>query len=187
MAKESIYLIHGYAANPEKHWFPWLGEKVKSELDLSITSLTMPDSLNPKKSEWDKTCERNITSTESLTLIGHSLGCITALRFLDQHDINNVNLLLVSGFDEPVYPLPQLDEFTQQPLNYQKLRAKINQATVISAQDDDIVPYPYAETLARHLQSKFVLLPHGKHFIDRDHITQLPVAYQELKNLLLSR
>ncbi len=144
----------------------------------------MPNSPHPQVSEWDKYCNEQISEVDGLTLVGHSLGCIEALRFIQQHRVSNVNLILVSGFDEKSYALPELDEFADCPLNYAKILPKINQAVVISAFDDDIVPFPYSQTLARHINCKSILMPMGKHFIDRDNITKLPIVYEELNRLL---
>ena len=177
--KETVFLIHGYTASPEANWFPWLQQMLNKQ-DQKITLLPMPDANHPHPDAWDAMCEKSIAGNDGITLIGHSLGCIQTLRFLQKSNIRNVNLILVSGFDEPLLTLPQLDAFTREPVNYANILPKINQAVVISAIDDDIVPYLYSETLARHLKCKFILMPAGKHFISRDGTYTLPVVYQEL-------
>lgn len=174
---QNNYLIHGYSATPTANWFPWLKTQLNIHLNQELNILTMPDTNHPNLEAWLGACERDIASSDGITLIGHSLGCITALRFLEKQTIKNVNLILVSGFDDKIETLPELDEFTQQPLDIQRLLPKINQITVISARDDDIVPYRHTEKLARDLDAPFILMPHGQHFIDRDGTTKLPVVY----------
>ncbi|MTD38709.1 serine hydrolase family protein [Erwinia sp. CPCC 100877] len=182
--KDKLFLIHGYTASPAANWFPWLKEEVKKQFNQEMTVLKMPNPAAPEPEKWDAFCDSQIVHADGITIIGHSLGCIEALRFVDQHELNDVRLILVSGFDETTAWLPQLAAFTEKPLNYSKILPKIKQAVVISALDDDIIPYHYSETLARHLHCKFVLMPTGKHFIDRDHVLTLPIVLEELKNSL---
>lgn len=180
---KQIYLIHGYTASPTANWFPWLKRKVNHDLHQKITLLTMPNPDNPIPAKWDEYCDREITATDDITIIGHSLGCIQTLRFIEQHALKNVHLILVSGFDESLATLPELDTFTNTLPNYNNILQKVADAVVISALDDDIVPFYYTETLARHLKCKFILMPTGKHFISRDNITELPVVFEELAKI----
>jgi len=180
----TIYLIHGYTASPTANWFPWLKQETAGKLNQTIKLLALPNPEQPHPDAWDKTCDQEITHKDGITIIGHSLGCIEALRYLDQHAIKDINLILVSGFDETPCTLPELAPFTQTPVDYTRILPKIKQAVVISALDDEIIPYVYSETLARHLQCKFVLMPTGGHFISRDNVTSLPVVYEELRMMI---
>lgn len=180
MTDKHVYVIHGYTATPTDNWFPWLKRQVEEQLNIPTTILEMPNADNPKLQEWDELCDRLIDTNHELTIVGHSLGCIQALRFVSQHTIKNIKMILVSGFDEVLNTLPQLHSFTDTSLNYQTIIPKIDQAVVISALDDDIVSYHYSETLARHLKCQFILMPNGKHFIDRDHIYEVPVVCQQI-------
>lgn len=139
----NIYVIHGYTANTEANWFPWLKKEVEKNLNQQITILAMPNPNVPVVEDWDVACDEQIARKDGITIVGHSLGCVTALRFLSRHEVKNVNLILGSGFDETTYTLPQLNAFTRTPVDYSGILQKINSATVVSAFDDDIVPYTY--------------------------------------------
>lgn len=180
----TIYMFHGYTSSANDHWFPWLAEKVEAELNIPFKKLDFPDSDHPVESVWNQYCETHINPKDGITLVGHSLGCIQVLHYLDQHDIHNVNVLLVSGFDESIWTLPELNSFTDHPVDYSNVLPKILKVTVISAINDDSVPYPYTLTLARHLHAKFVLMPSGHHFTDAGKDKQLPIAFEELRQIL---
>ncbi|GAJ25547.1 hypothetical protein JCM15457_415 [Liquorilactobacillus sucicola DSM 21376 = JCM 15457] len=184
MTKKKLYVLHGYTSNRNANWFPWLKQQVEEKMKKQVKVLQLPNADHPKPAEWDQTCSRKISSENGITLVGHSLGCIEALRFLSQHEIKDVNLVLVSGFDEKLHTLPELAEFTEPSINYAEVLPKLKRVVVISALDDDIVPYEYSETLARHLHAKFILMPEGKHFIDAYGTVKLPVVYQELAAML---
>lgn len=184
MSEQMIYMFHGYTSFAHDHWFPWLEKQVEQQLRIPFKKLNFPDSNHPDKQAWDRYCDQHIKAADGITLVGHSLGCIQVLHFLAQHDIKDVNVLLVSGFDEPIWTLPNLDAFTAHPVDYTNILPKIRRVTVISALNDNSVPYPYTLTLARHLHSKFVLMPSGHHFTDPGHDKKLPVVFDELKLML---
>ncbi len=183
MKSKKIYLVHGTSSR-DADWYPWLENKVINNLKIPFKRISLPHYYQPKPSEWDHACDEEIEKENNITLIGHSLGCIQVLHFIEQHDLYHVKLILVSGFDEDVFTLAELSSFTEHPVDYHRLLPKISNATVISAMDDVIVPYPYTQTLARHLRAKFILMPKGDHFLDTDGITKLPIVYQELKEIL---
>ena len=54
---------------------------------------------------------------------------------------------------------------------------------ITSAKDDDIINYEYSQVLAERLESKFILLDKGKHFIDRDNFTEFPLLIGEVKKI----
>lgn len=184
MTTPIIYMFHGYTSFAHDHWFPWLEKQVEEQLQVPFKKLNFPDSNHPKTVAWDQYCDQMIKPVDGMTLVGHSLGCIQVLHYLLQHEVKNVNVLLVSGFDEPIWTLPALDAFTEHPVDYSAILPKIRNVTVISAINDPSVPYPYTLTLARHLHAKFVLMPTGHHFTDAGADKKLPVAFDELKALL---
>lgn len=184
MSEQLIYMFHGYTSFAHDHWFPWLEKQVEDQLDIPFKKLNFPDSNHPNEAAWDLYCDQAIDARDGITLVGHSLGCIQVLHYLEQHNIKHVNVLLVSGFDEPIWTLPELDAFTQHPVDYTDILPKIAHVTVISAINDNSVPYPYTLTMARHLHSKFVLMPSGHHFTDEGKDKKLPIVFDELKAML---
>ncbi|WP_179033048.1 alpha/beta hydrolase [Paenibacillus kribbensis] len=73
--------------------------------------------------------------------VGHSLGCISILRYLQQANIPEPlgSLVFVSGFTDPVPALPSLDEFTNDQLDYQQIIDSVRKRAVIASKDT-IVP-----------------------------------------------
>ena len=100
----TIYMFHGYTSNANDHWFPWLENRVETELHRPFKKLNFPDSDHPVEQAWDQYCDANIDPADGMTLVGHSLGCIQVLHYLGQQDIHNVNVLLVSGHCRNLIP-----------------------------------------------------------------------------------
>lgn len=184
MRKYKIYLIHGYTASPEANWFPYLKKELENDT-VEIYILNMPNSQNPKLNEWIEHMDNSIKEYDENTIfIGHSLGCVTILNFLAKNSSKKIKgLFLISGFIEDS-PIPALLEFVQPVLNYDVIIKLTKNRIVISAKDDDIINYEYSQILAKKIQSKFILLDKGKHFIDRDNFIEFPLLVGKIKNLI---
>lgn len=170
----NIYVVHGYTANSKANWYPDLKNHLESE-NITVHIFDMPNSHAPVEKEWLDFLERGITNFDDKSIfIGHSLGCVAILRFLEDKNTDNIeSLFLVSGFVE-VSPIPELSKFVKEKIDYSKFVETIENRVVLSAEDDDIVPYLYSEVLAKKLNAQFKLLETGKHFIDRDGFTEFP-------------
>lgn len=183
MKKYHIYIVHGYTASSTANWYP----SFKDELNniAKVTVLDMPNPMQPDFNEWVNHLEKNIDKNHNeIILIGHSLGCVTILNYLNYHKINGIkSIFLISGFVEET-PIPALSKFIDPPLNYDHLIQKIPNRMAISAIDDDIVPYSYTKKMADKLKAEFTLLNEGKHFIDRDGIVEFPYLINEVKKLI---
>jgi len=180
----NIYVVHGYTANSQANWFPDLKNQLESE-NIKVHIFDMPDPYAPKEKDWLDFLDKNITNFDEKSIfIGHSLGCVAILNFLGDKDMDNIeSLFLISGFVEES-PIPELSEFIKKKINYPEFIGSVKNIVVVSAKDDDIVPYRYSETLAERLNARFELLETGKHFIDRDGFAKFPYLIDLIKNSL---
>lgn len=185
MKKHNIYLIHGYTASPDSNWFQDFKKKLENE-NIEVSILNMPNSQSPKLNEWIDYMKNSVKEIDEQTIfIGHSLGCVTILNFLSTSNTTKIKgLFLISGFVESS-PIPALIEFVRPKLNYNYLKQLTSTSIVISAVDDDIIPYEYSKKLAERIDAKFTLLKEGKHFIDSDNFTEFPFLIKEIKKLLI--
>ncbi|MBD5806811.1 RBBP9/YdeN family alpha/beta hydrolase [Limosilactobacillus walteri] len=176
------YLIHGTSTRDDD-WFPWLAEAAKPSIE--IDRLWLPNPYHPIQSEWDQAVDHQIEPHDGIILIAHSLGCITALRYLEHQQIKSVRLLLVGAFDKTLPNYPQLDEFMLPAPNYQQIISKISKATVITAKDDPIAPYKNSIEVANKIRAKLIVLENGGHFLSSDGFTNFPLALKELIKLAM--
>ncbi len=184
MTKFNIYIIHGYTASKNSNWFPYLKKKLERN-NVVVNILNMPNSQKPRFNEWINHLEKQITDYDENTIfIGHSLGCVTILNYLNKNISKRIKgLYLISGFVEKT-PIPELLEFVQPELDYTDIIKLTENRIAISAKDDDIIHYEYSRILAEKLDAKFILLNEGKHFIDRDNFTEFPLLLKEIENII---
>lgn len=174
------YLIHGTSTRDDD-WFPWLEEAVAPAIKLD--RIWLPEPFNPSPIEWAQAIDQQVPAEDGVVLVAHSLGCISALRFIERHRINDARLLLVGAFDQPLPTYPQLDRFVTPPLQYDQVTPKVSQATVIAAQDDPIAPFTGNAQVARTLNAKFIGQATGGHFLSSDGFTTFPLAAKELQRI----
>ncbi len=79
-----VIIIHGWSGNPNKDWIPWATAEIKNK-GYKVTAPLMPDTDNPQIALWvGKLKEIVGEPKKDDTLIGHSVGCQTILRFLEE-------------------------------------------------------------------------------------------------------
>ncbi|USK30847.1 alpha/beta hydrolase [Bacillus sp. CMF21] len=183
---KQVFIIHGYGASPDNHWFPWLKEKLMAD-DNQVSVLHMPNSSDPKKEEWLETLANKIKNLDNNTyFVTHSLGSITLLNYLEQLDPlpSFGGYILVSGFSEPLSSLPSLNPFTVKKVDYKKIISATNSRAVIAAKDDYIVPFQVSQNLSEQLNTSFYPVEKGGHFLEDDGFISFPLVYDILNNMM---
>ncbi|WP_295697816.1 alpha/beta hydrolase [uncultured Helicobacter sp.] len=181
-----VYITHGFEAYPQKHWFMWLKNELAKK-GISTTIPAMPNADNPAPNEWLATLQQEAQNINTHSyFIGHSLGCIATLNFLNTlPDSTRIGgTILISGFDTPLSIYPQLNAFIDGKLNYDKLCALTTNRLVISARNDTIVPSHLSHTLAQNLKATFVQTHTGGHFMQDDGFTSFPLLLHYLNYFL---
>ncbi|QLK86329.1 alpha/beta hydrolase [Staphylococcus sp. 17KM0847] len=171
-----VYIIHGYQANSQDHWFPWLKKTLEIEGHQVIT-LDLPNTDCPDGDEWLAYMKENITDVNKETIfVAHSLGVITTLKFIDDLDVSEVGgLAMVSGFvgnlpeDAPLLPTQKvLDSFFKWEIDYEYLQKKILHMFGIAAKDDYVVPIEASRIVCEKLNCKLYEKDKGGHFCKTD-------------------
>ncbi|SEB50936.1 hypothetical protein SAMN04489806_0911 [Paramicrobacterium humi] len=178
MSRLRIVVAHGYLANPQMHWFPWLREHYARTLGDDVVRVpALPNSTDPELEPWVSTLAEAIGEVDDDTiLIGHSLGSITTLRVLDRmpRPWSLRGLILVAGFAEPLPNLPKLDPFTAEPVDFEAIIAGARQRHVVGSDNDTTVAPPITARLAQHLAAPLTIIPDGGHFVQRQGCRSIP-------------
>lgn len=178
---QKAYLIHGTSTRDDD-WFPWLEKAVKPAIELD--RIWLPNPFNPSSQEWADAIDKQVPAEDGVTIVAHSLGCISAIRFIERHQVKDARLLLVGAFDQPLPAYHQLDSFVTPAVNYQQVTPKVSKATVITAKDDPIAPYKGSVAVAHQLRAKLIVQATGGHFLDADGFKEFPLAEKELRKII---
>lgn len=181
-----VVIVHGYTASPNVNWFPWLAEVLR-EQGAQVSIPAMPDSFNPDPIKWALALQQSLPAADTNTiLIGHSLGCIAALRHLlslPAHTLTG-GVLLVSGFDRTVSTLPELHAFTDAPLDHAEVCRRTQKIISLFSDNDSIVEPAASIELSRNLKAEQEVVSGGGHFLDREGFVQFPEICTGIARLL---
>ncbi len=187
MSEINVFIIHGFMATPQDHWFRWLKDELEGR-GMVVKVLTLPDSSYPNPINWHKTMTENIDKLNGNTfIVTHSLGTVSLLTHLENRMSDNSmigGLAMVSGFTSPLPELPQLDSFVANQINFKKLIHMVPKRVVLGSPQDPIVPYTLTEQLAKELESEIYPIDNAGHFLASDGFKTFPKLLQILLNMI---
>jgi len=179
--RKRLIVVHGWEGSPEHGWFPWL----KSEMEKrgwQVQIPAMPSAAAPKVYEWvPYLLEVAGRVDENTFMIGHSLGCVTILKFLESLPKGKMlgGAILVAGFDNSL-TFKELENFFDTPIDWEKAKKKCKKFVSIHSENDPSVPVENSIKFEKGLGAKKIIVDGYKHFSGDDGFTSLPLILEEL-------
>ncbi|SRR6266568_4489907 len=183
--KKHVIIVHGYRGKPETNWKPWLRRELEKTKGMKVDVPEMPNTDYPLATEWVTMLAETVGEpTRNTYLIGHSLGCITILRYLETLNEGQKigGAILVAGFGERFqrYQSGSHDTFFDHELDWPRIRDHCNDFVAIHSEDDLAVDAAQLDLFAGKLGAK-PLLEHGfGHFGSADGALEIPLVRDEL-------
>jgi len=177
-----VFLIHRWEGYPEEGWQPWLKKELESR-GFEVFVPAMPDTKNPHLDKWlPHLADLVGEPSENDYFVGHSLGCITILRFLEGLEENEKigGAILVAGFTDNL-GYKEISSFFQKPVDFNKIKSHCEKFIAIHSDNDPYVSVSYGKEFKDKLGAKLIVEHNMKHFSGDDGISELPVV---LNNLL---
>ena len=187
MLKGRVIIVHCWGGKTDYCWYP----KTKTELEqegLSVTVPQMPETDTPKLDLWlPKLKEAIGTADKELVLVGHSAGCITILRYLEQLQSQKIRgVILVAGFTDDL-GYEELKNFFREPIPFEEIKQKADTFVAINSDNDQYVDVKYGEEFKQKLNAKLIIKHKFDHFSgpidDPKSITELPEVVENIKLL----
>lgn len=187
-----VVIVHYWDGNPKYCWYTTTKKRLE-DIGFEVNVPEMPDTHFPKLSSWLPKLKETIGRPDmDLYLVGHSLGCITILRYLEQLKDNEKigGVVFVAGFTDDlrnVDPVEdELKNFFETPILWNKIKPKANKFVVIHSDNDPYVSIKYGDIFKDKLGAELVIKHNMGHFSgpldDPTSITSLPdVSEQILK------
>jgi predicted alpha/beta hydrolase family esterase len=177
-----VILIHGWEGSPEDGWKPWLKSELEKEGFFVIVP-AMPDPAHPKMKAWLSHLKKSVgTPDKDCYLVGHSLGCITILRYLESINRPIGGAVLVAGFTSSL-GYKDLESFFKTPIMWEKIRQNCGRVITINSDNDPYVSIHYANFFKKELNAESIIEHDMKHFSGDDGITKLPVAKEAMMKM----
>ena len=185
---KKVFIIHGFQGKPNGNWFPWLMEEL-SKNDTYSCSLPMPIPDIPVKREWIKIINEAVGNfTEETFLIGHSLGVLAILRYLESLDKDSKigGVVLVSGpfskIEKDGYE--QVDTFLDVAFDFDHIKNACKNFVIIHGDNDEDVLFSDAEELSKKLVCDVISIPNGGHLNGKSGFYKLPEALESLLKMI---
>ncbi|WP_345874856.1 RBBP9/YdeN family alpha/beta hydrolase [Shewanella algae] len=187
MSKVNVFIIHGFMATPQDHWFQWLKNELEAH-GMVVKVLSLPDSSSPNPTNWHNAMSENIDKLNGNTfIVTHSLGTVSLLTYLEDRMSDNSmigGLAIVSGFVSPLPELPQLNSFVSNQINFKKIIHMVPKRVVFGSPQDPIVPYALTKQLAKELESEIYPIENAGHFLASDGFETFPKLLKVLLSMI---
>jgi predicted alpha/beta hydrolase family esterase len=173
------FLIHGWDSNPGAHWLPWLRQELEQR-GFSVTAPAMPLPALPTRASWTARLAELVGTPDAETfIIGHSLGCIATVRYIETLPEGSRlgGCIFVGGFSGNI-SIPELETFYEESaaIDFGKVRAICPRMAAIFSDNDEYVPIEKGSAFAEKLGAETIVLHGAGHFRSRDGFRELPAA-----------
>ena len=160
-----ILIIHGWNANPHDHWFN-IAQREWQKFGYDVKIPEMPGNYFPKLQDWLKIID-SYKVDENWILIGHSLGGVAILKYLENapHKISKA-ILIATPYDAMNFGA--LNEFFNGEFNWQGIRQNCSKFEIINEDQDPAIPLEHGRKYAQALEGKLHIIPGFTHFHKMD-------------------
>ena len=177
MAKKRVIAIHGWGGDPYGGWKPWLKEKLEAK-GFEVIMPQMPNTENPVMGEWVGTLAELVGKPDENTfLVGHSLGVVCILRYLEtlkgKEKIGGAVLVAGLAMDTGI---PEIKNFfPQKSYDWESIKPHCKKFITINSDNDYYIPLSHGEEFKKELGAELIIMHEHGHFSSADGFTELPV------------
>lgn len=188
MLQPNVIIIHGAYGHPEENWFGWLKAELRArKIDCHVPQLPTPD--NQSLQSWlDAFAIQYSKHIHAHTiLVGHSLGAVFLLRWLEQSTQSVYASILAGAFLGEV-GMPKFDiinqSFFAQPFNWQRIQQQCQAFYCFHGSNDPYVKRKNVDYLANQLDAKKIIIANGGHLNEAAGYTSFPHALALIEQLI---
>jgi predicted alpha/beta hydrolase family esterase len=181
--KAHVFIFHGTQGHPGENWFPWLKGKLES-LGHKVTVPAFPHPEAPHPKTWYPVMESLLPEiNQDSIIIGHSLGCIIALRLLERCSSPVHQTILVA----PPLGIPPIkfiegdSPFIEGGFSWEKIQKNAGRCIVFHSDNDPFISIENGEECARKLGVELTFVPNAGHFNAAAGYTSFPSLLELLK------
>lgn len=172
-------IVHGFKGKPDTNWKPWLKRELEGS-GFQVDVPEMPNTDHPEVSAWVSKLASTIgeIGNDEVYLIGHSLGCITILKYLETvHEDHAIKAsIFVAGFARKFNGYGGgHDSFFDTDLDYRTIRNHCDDFVAIHSDDDPSVGIEELAVFKDNLHAKTIAVSGMGHFGSGDSVFELPI------------
>ncbi|MBS3152910.1 DUF1749 domain-containing protein [Candidatus Woesearchaeota archaeon] len=180
-----VFIIHGWGGHPEEKWLSWLkNELIENRFEISVPA--MPDTDEPKINSWVGYLSKIVVKPDENTyFVGHSIGCQTIMRYLQNINTKIGGAIFVAGW----FNLVNIEDKESERIAVPWLKTKINLAKTkshckkfisIFSENDPFVPLTDSKIFKEKLNAKVIFEKNKGHYTENDGVEKVPIVLEEL-------
>lgn len=156
-------IVHCWGGSSDYAWYSWAKTELE-KLGYQVVVPDMPDPDPPKLATWLPYLQEVIgEADDELVLIGHSIGTVTIMRYLESLDGLVGKVIFVAGFTDQL-GFQELENFFETTLDFANIKNKSKEGFVVIQSDNDpFVSEQYGERLKEELGAKLVIKHNANH------------------------
>lgn len=183
-----VFVVHRWEGGPHDDWRPWL----KSELETAgyeVVIPAMPGTESPVIEKWVDHLAGVVGEADADTyFVGHSIGCQTILRYLENCTKPVGGAIFVSGW----FHLEHLEDagtkdiakpWLTVPIDLEKVKRVLRKSLLIISDNDPYGAFEENKRKFSQLGSEIIVLHHAGHMTKADGFTTLSQVIEYLKKI----
>lgn len=172
----TILILHGITGHAGTHWQGWLHNELIKK-GHAVIMPTLPHPNHPDRYECLATIKElaKNSNLNNLILVGHSLGVVSALDFIEQAAIAVKALVSVGGFAHDYGSKLNSYFMIEKQIDFTKVNKNVKNKSVIYGNDDPHVPQWALSELAKKLHVEPTVIPKGGHLNTESGYTTFPL------------
>ena len=186
-----VFIVHGWGDKPDDHWIPYLKNQLEGS-GFEVEALAMPNPDEPKIEPWVAKLNEAVGKVDQDTLyVGHSVGCQTVMRHLEQQPDGTVcggalfvapwfTLVNLSGPAEEAIAKPWIET----AIDLDKVKTRLPRLIALFSDDDPWVTLDNKGQFEHKLGAKTEVLHDKKHLGVDANLTSFPKAYSCVMELV---
>lgn len=181
-------IVHCWDGYPDYCWYPYVKKELESK-EFQVQIPVFPETEEPKLEKWLPVLKEVAGNPdEDIYLIGHSVGCITILRYLEtlSQDQKVGGVVLVAGFTDDL-GFDELKNFFTTEIDFAKISQKADKFVAIHSDDDPFVPLGHGDRFKVELNAELIIKHQAKHFSgqvdDEEACVELPEVVESVLNI----
>lgn len=175
---KKVLILHAWYSTPEKNWYPWLKRELeKKNYTVYLPLLPTMDTDRPDMKQQLEFIQKIAPIDEDTTIIGHSLGCLLAMRLAE--NIPYKKMILVAGWDFDDLSVEHVS-FWPNKINHKNIKSNVKEIYCFSSDNDPYITAFQAEKMSKRLGGTFILINGAGHFTTKDKASEMPQLLQYL-------
>ena len=179
-----VIIVHCWEGYPEYCWYPYTKKELEKK-DFQVTVPAFPETELPKLDKWLPKLKEVVGEPDSETfLIGHSVGCITILKYLESLSDNQKigGAVLVAGFTDNL-GYDELKNFFTTPINFDEIKKHCPKFITIFSDNDPEVPLKHRDIFKNKLNAEVITKHNAGHFSGNDKCSELLDVVSSIEKL----